>query len=191
MTTPMERIYLYVPPEEYVEVQAAGAAWDAVGKRWYIPEGAAADFARWLGGDADEAEFGVSSEQAFVVSAPTACLRCQAEIDVICLYCERGVDEEMGEVIERVTVFNVWDMEEGLRAQLGHWDFFRRSGGVEADAGTFANHCVHCGAVQDEQRLHSEPGDVFFSVTEAEPGSLTFTPLVGRVRMSGDFGFGV
>ena len=44
---------------------------------------------------------------------------------------------------------------------------------------TLANHCVHCGAVQEDYRLHSEPG------------SVAFTPLVGLVRMSGDFGFGV
>lgn len=190
--TLMERIYLYVAPEEYVQVRLAGAAWDGASKRWYVPaEAAATDFARWLGDDPDEVEFGIASNQAFVVSATTACVECLAEIEVICLYVERGFDEERGEAIERATVSNVWAMDEGLRAQVGNWSSYREIGGAEADARTFANHCVHCGAVQEDYRLHSEPGDVFFSVTEAEPGSLTFTPLMGVVRMSGDFAFGV
>jgi hypothetical protein len=154
-------------------------------------EAAATDFARWLGDDPDEVYFGIASNQAFVVSATTVCVECPAEIDVIGLYVEHGFDEERGEAIERVTVSNVWAMDEGLRAQVGNWSFYREIGGAEGDARTFANHCVHCGAVQEDYRLHSEPGDVFFSVTKAEPGSVVFTPLVGLVRMSGDFGFGV
>jgi len=86
-------------------------------------------------------------------------------------------------------VSNVWAMNEGLRTQLERHPFFKRIGGP--DAGTFANHCAHCGAVQEEYRLHSEPGDVFFSVMEAEPGSVTFTRLVGLEQLSGNFAFGV
>jgi hypothetical protein len=55
-----------------------------------------------------------------VVSATTVCVECPAEIDVIGLYVEHGFDEERGEAIERVTVSNVWTMDEGLRAQLGN-----------------------------------------------------------------------
>ena len=32
----MERIYLYVPREEYAEVKASGARWDDHSKRWYV-----------------------------------------------------------------------------------------------------------------------------------------------------------
>jgi hypothetical protein len=61
-----------------------------------LPEGAdAADFTRWLGGDAGDVEFGVSSDKALVVSAPMACLTCQPEIEVIALYYELGFDEDM------------------------------------------------------------------------------------------------
>jgi hypothetical protein len=83
-------------------------------------EAAATDFARWLGDDPDEVYFGIASNQAFVVSATTVCVECPAEIDVIGLYVEHGFDEERGEAIERVTVSNVWTMDEGLRAQLGN-----------------------------------------------------------------------
>jgi hypothetical protein len=34
--------------------------------------------------------------------------------------------------------------------------------------------------------LHSEPGDPFFNIPRAAPGSIKLTPLVGRIRLSGD-----
>jgi hypothetical protein len=34
----MDRIYLYVPPEEYAGVEAYGASWDEDAKCWYVPE---------------------------------------------------------------------------------------------------------------------------------------------------------
>jgi hypothetical protein len=35
----MDRIYLYVSPEEYPEVKASGASWDDASKSWYIGDG--------------------------------------------------------------------------------------------------------------------------------------------------------
>jgi hypothetical protein len=35
----MDRIYLFVSPEEYPEVKASGACWDESSKSWYIGEG--------------------------------------------------------------------------------------------------------------------------------------------------------
>lgn len=88
--------------------RAAGAEWDGNTKRWYVPETtAAADSARWLGDGLYEAEFGLSSEEAYVASAVTACTRCQADIEVIWLYYERGVNEEIGQAILRATLSNL------------------------------------------------------------------------------------
>jgi len=64
----MERIYLYVPPEEYAEVNASGACWDDHSKRWYVhQDGVSAALSRWLG-DGDDAQFGIDSEEAFVAT---------------------------------------------------------------------------------------------------------------------------
>jgi hypothetical protein len=42
------RIYLFVPPEEYAEVEALDACWDDASKRWYIDGGgASAAYSRW------------------------------------------------------------------------------------------------------------------------------------------------
>ncbi len=191
----MERIYLYVPPEEYAEVKALGARWDNASKRWYTEDDPGSPaWARWLGDDADpgvEPAFVVSSEEAFVASARIPCVACREEIEVICIYCESGTDMEMDEPMAQVTLSNLWAMDSALTTQLERWPFFKNTAGLESDACYFANHCPHCGAVQEDYLLHSEPGEVFFCIPRAEPGSLMLTPLVGRIRASGDISFGV
>jgi hypothetical protein len=63
--------------------------------------------------------------------------------------------------------------------------------GVDTEDGYFANHCPHCGALQEDYLLHAEPGDVFFGLSRAESWSIEFTPLVGRIQLSGDSSFAV
>jgi hypothetical protein len=41
---------------------------------------------------------------------------------------------------------------------------FREVCAEGAESGCFANHCPHCGSVQDDLYLHSEPGDAFFHI---------------------------
>jgi hypothetical protein len=192
----MERTYLYVPPEEYAEVKASGACWDDASKRWYTGEDPLPPtLLRWRGDDAagenEAAEFTVTSDEGFVAAAHVVCLTCQEMIEVICIYCENGFEAEMGEMMEQVTLSNVWALDSALAAQLERWRQFKPVAGSEGDDGYFANHCPHCGAVQEDYLLHAEPGDVFFCIPEAEPGTVELTALVGRIRLSGDTSFGV
>jgi len=185
----MDRIYLYVPPEEYAEVKASGAFWDDESKRWYVPQGPVpASLSRWLG-EEDDAQFGIESDEAFVAAAHIACSNCRETIEVLCIYCHSGRDLETGEALERFTLSNISSLDSALAAMLEPRGFF--STAADPKDGYFANHCSHCGAVREDYLLHSEPGDVFFSVAEAEPGSIEFTPVQGRIRVSGDCGFGV
>jgi hypothetical protein len=192
LETPVERFYLYVPFEDYAEVKARGACWDEQSKCWYIQgEMAPQNFSPWLGEEGSEAPFGFTSDHAFVAAAQTACWKCRESIEVICIYCESGVDCEMDEPLAQFTVSNVWAMDAALTVQLERWPLFRQANGAGAENGCFANHCRHCGAMQEDYRLHDEPGDVFFSLPRAEPGSVELTPLEGPVQVSGDCGFGV
>ena len=185
----MDRIYLSVPPEEYREVQASGALWDDESKSWYIgEERAQASFARWLAVEAVEAPFGIVSEEAFVASAHCRCVNCRAEIEVICLFCDSGTDTEIGDPLSHFTVSNIWAMDDALAKALERWPHFR-SGTGEGSTNGFANHCPHCGAMQEDYLLHSEPGDVFFGIAPGRPAEVEFTRLHGRVRLSGDYGF--
>jgi len=191
----MERIYLYVPPEEYAEVKASGACWDDASKRWYTRgDPVSAALSRWLGDEGDlrdEAEFGVTCDAAFVAAARVACTTCRERIEVICIYCDSGTDEETGEVMTQVTLSNIWAMNGALSAQLARWPFLKKAVGSNSGDGCFANHCPHCGGVQEDYLLHAEPGDVFFCIPQAEPGSVQLTPLAGPIRLSGDTSFGV
>jgi Domain of unknown function (DUF5710) len=183
----MERIFLYVPPEEYAEVKSSGACWDDASKRWYIPgEMASENFSQWLGDGEGEADFGITSDHAYVATAQTACAKCHEPIEVICIYCESGTDSEIGEPMTQFTLSNIWAMDSALATQLEGWLGFKKGIVVDTGEGYFANHCPHCGALQQDYLLHAEPGDVFFGLSRAESGSIEFTPLVGRIQLSGD-----
>jgi hypothetical protein len=191
----MDRIYLFVSPEEYPEVKASGACWDESSKSWYIGEGMEpARFSRWLGAGQDNAPLGIVSEEAFVAAARSACVRCGHDIEVVCIYCKSGVDTEIGDPIADFTVFDIWAMDGVLAKLIERWPCYRKGAGEDVEdaaKGSFANHCPHCGAMQADYLLHSEPGDVFFGLAMDTPGEVQFTALEGRVGMSGDYGFGV
>jgi len=188
----MDRIYLSVSPEEYPEIKASGACWDDASKSWYIGENMAPGmFSRWLGQEQVEAPFGIVSEEAFVASAHHSCARCRKDIEVICIYGESGVDTENGDPLSQFTVSNIWAMDDALGKLLQRWASFRPGAGEDSEAGNFANHCPHCGAMQEDYLLHSEPGDVFFGIARGRPGPVEFTPLEGRIQLSGDYGFEV
>lgn len=181
------RIFLFVPPEEYPEVKAAGATWDDVSKRWYVcEEDRSAKLSRWLGEEQSDPEYQIVSDRCFVASAESPCQKCGATIEVVCLYCEGGTDIETGEPLERFTVSNVTAVDENLARQLQGWPSFRRVTGEDENC-ELANHCPHCGAVQDEYLLHSEPDHVFFGLALHRP--LDLTPIEGVVRVSGEYSF--
>ena len=184
--TTADRTYLYVPPEEKAEVEALGARWDDKSKCWYIgSDQCTAGFSQWLPGATADEEFTITSDRAHVASTTVACWNCHAQIEAICIYCERGVASD--EPLIQFTVSHVWAMDSALVEQLKPWPFFVKL----EEEGSFANHCPHCNAVQDDMYLHSEPDQPFFSILNAPPGTIEFPPLVGRIQLSGDESFEV
>jgi hypothetical protein len=106
-------------------------------------------------------------------------------VEVICIHCESGIVSD--EPLEQFTVSDIWAMDSALARQLEPWGFFK---GIEGGSG-FANHCAHCGALQDDTYLHSEPDQPFFNIPRAAPGRIVLTALVGRVQLSGNESFEV
>jgi Domain of unknown function (DUF5710) len=188
----VQRTYLFVPPEEKADVQALGAHWDNESKRWYIDVShSETKFARWLP-DADIAQnddetFTIDSSEAYVAAATTACQNCNSNIQAICIYRESGTVLE--EPLTQFTVSNVWAVDDELARQLRFWPDFRKSGRPGNEV--FANHCPHCGSLQDDLYLHSETDQPFFDIPNAPLGSIRFTPLAGRIQLSGEEHFGL
>ncbi len=182
------RTYLFVPPEEKAEVEALGASWDAAAKSWYIAESdAPGKFSRWLHvapepDEADAESYTIVSHEACVVATTTSCQQCGANIDVICIHCFGGTVAEQS--LEQFTVSDIRDMDEALASQLALWPHFRKA--PEPD-GVFANYCTRCGEPQDDMLLHSEPEQPFFDVpTAIVSGAVSYTPLMGTIRLNGD-----
>jgi hypothetical protein len=186
----MDRTDLFVSPEEYAEVRALGACWDAAAACWYLD--AAMDprgFARWLPGrgaasDAGSGEregFTIRSNQAYVVSASGTCCRCRRQIEVLAIYCRRGTASR--ERLEQFTTQAIRAMAPALRRQLERWPCFR----FDAEQGCYASHCPHCGAPQDEAALHDEPDQPLFNIDPADTRTFRLVPLSGTVRFSADY----
>lgn len=186
----MERTYLYVPPEESAAVRSAGAHWDERLKCWYLDPGAdLARFAPWLGTDLQPADPSIVSDEACVAATTVPCGQCREPIEVICIHCRSGTAS--GEPLTQFTVVDVLAMDDALARQLTPWPGFRPIAASDRHGSRYANHCLHCGAEQDDRDLHEEPGDPFFDIPRAAPGSLRLIPLIGRVRLSGDEHFTV
>jgi hypothetical protein len=128
----------------------------------------------------------ILSDEAVVVSGRVKCWHCQADIEVICIYCQTGLID--GEATVDFSVSNVTRIDEALRLQLARWPKYQpmhRRGGQ----GCFANHCPSCQRPQDDFYLHFQPGGLFFSFQDPVAQELRIHALVGQVRLCGDEGF--
>jgi hypothetical protein len=131
-------------------------------------------------------QYRIVSDETVVVSGRVKCWHCQADIEVVCLYCQTGFID--GDATVDFSVSNVTRIDEALRLQLARWPKYHpvrsRSG-----QGCFANHCPSCERAQDDFYLHCQPGGLFFSFQAPGAGALMIYPLQGLVRLSGDEGF--
>ncbi|HTY48264.1 MAG TPA: hypothetical protein VMB48_01075 [Steroidobacteraceae bacterium] len=136
--------------------------------------------------DAQNVEFAIVSDHAYVVGVRASCWRCRAAIEVVSIYCDSGWI--LGEEQVGFLVSNVSAVDEPLRRQLLRWPQYRpeRSG---RDVAYFANHCPGCGCIQRDFFLHCQPGGPFFCLDDVPEGELQVWPLAGTVRLTGDEGF--
>ena len=134
------------------------------------------------GGDTD-GRFEISSTEAYVAATQALCWCCDANMEVICSYCATGID--LDQELTHFTISNIWSMDEALARQLAHWPNFKKGIGPVHGAPYFANHCPHCGALQEDSLLHDVPGDLFFPNPQSPPSACRLTPLAGPIRVSG------
>ncbi len=135
-----------------------------------------------LGASGDE-RLEITSTAAYVACTRTLCWNCDANIEIICIYCEEGVDVD--EPLTCFTVSNIWSMDDALACQLAPWPNFKRGVGPIHGAPYFANHCPHCDTLQEDFLLHDEPSDPFFPNHQSPPSACELTALAGPIRLSG------
>lgn len=133
--------------------------------------------------DYDDAEFTISSDDAYVAAVTIACHRCRRPFEAICIFCRSGTC--FGEPLQDFTIANLQRVDATLATGLGAWPHFHSMGSSE-QPGEFANHCPNCGAVHEDHLLHDEPQDPFFDIAHASPGRIRLTPLRGPIQLSGD-----
>ena len=105
---------------------------------------------------------------------------------------ESLTDGEWQTVEANAFIFYVGGLPDAVSQLLAeHSAEFHLTRGTDPAETHWANHCPHCGAMQADYRLHSEPGDVFFGLSMDAPGAVEFTALEGRLCLSGDYGFRV
>jgi hypothetical protein len=181
----LSRTYLNVPFEDVELVRSLGARKDLDRMCWYLDTGQdAAAFSKWLeDAESEEEGFVIASDAAFVAVSRVSCWKCHEDTQIICIFCDSGA--VLGEPLERFTVREVWEVDDALREQLRRWPEFHP---VVTD-GCFANHCQHCGAVQDDMDLHSEPDQPFFNIPADESGTVQLIPISGMVQLSGSESF--
>jgi hypothetical protein len=182
----LNRTYLYVSFEDDEQVRSLGAHRDTERMCWYLEPGQdPGPFARWLEGDEPDEGYLITSDAAFVAASWVKCCQCDTRTEVICIFCDLGVVS--GEPLEQFTVSHIWKVDDVLREQLARWPDFHPVGSGEG----FANHCQHCGAVQDDMELHSEPDQPFFNIPRDESGRVRLIPVSGVVQLSGSESFEV
>jgi len=134
-----------------------------------------------------DSDFRILSDEAAVVSGRVKCWNCQADVEVICVYCQTGFVD--GEAMLDFSVSNVSHIDESLRLQLAGWPGFHPMRIRRDSRGPFANHCPGCAKPQDDFYLHCQPGGIFFSFQDPIAQELQIHALQGGVRLSGDEGF--
>ncbi len=134
-----------------------------------------------------DSDFRILSDEAAVVSGRVKCWNCQADVEVICVYCQTGFVD--GEAMLDFSVSNVSHIDESLRLQLARWPGFHPMRIRRDSRGPFANHCPGCAKPQDDFYLHCQPGGIFFSFQDPIAQELQIHALQGGVRLSGDEGF--
>jgi hypothetical protein len=129
----------------------------------------------------DGEHFDIESSEVFVASATSSCLACCRSIEVFCLYCRTARIADEG--CELLRLQCLWAVDKALARQLRRWPTYRWN----AQQGRFLNHCCHCGAAQEEERLHEEPGQPFYALSGEATEGVCLQALLGRVRLSGDY----
>jgi len=173
-------IPLNIPEKHAEEAKQAGAIYDPDVQIWYAPSVEIFQkLSRW-------AYDGYSAIllTPLIMTAKRKCWKCQADTTVVCPVAEKFLlpDEETEyswELCEYFTSFSdVTKISPKLLKTIQeHFPSYKWGTSSVVPDGYYANHCTHCGAIQGDFYLHSEPDSPFFAHTPEETSQVTLVPV--------------
>lgn len=176
-----------VPYSDKDIAKSKGAFWDVEQKIWYIPNHKDInDFQQWI----DKSKVSVIIKSPISIALnKTDCYKCGNKTAVISLASNNfyylNTDENEDEKWFRADVLTFFSMlvfiDNELASKINRlFPKYKIAYSKTAESSYWANHCEHCGALQGDFFLHSEPGGAFFPLEIEEYEQLTFITISSK-----------
>nr|WP_199156150.1 DUF5710 domain-containing protein [Pedobacter sp. ASV2] len=165
-------IRINVPFSEKDIAKSKGAFWDKEEKTWFVPNHKDLnDFMRWL----DNNQISIIVNSPFYIAENRRdCYKCGQTTPVIALAAEKYYtleqqDYDDGEDFEEWMFcddFSFFSMPTYLNKEVTSllnekYPFYKLGYSRTVGGKYWANHCIHCNALQGDFHMHSEPGGEF------------------------------
>lgn len=179
----MDKTYLFVPEYAREEAKELGARFDEDAQAFFVPEGAdASAFEQW-------------KVQSFVylVFGTTTCWKCRKEIESVAIgvpysdelmpFSEEDADDGLYPHFDAsaynavALVPRVSCLPAEIRAYLEERCCYTKMVSEAGDAVQLSNRCPHCGIVQNDRPLFTEPNGLFLPLSEKKIERLTFVKV--------------
>lgn len=211
---------LTVPFGEKDEAKALGARWDATGKTWYVPDGVdLAPFHRWKQSvqgsgpptpkpapkpaPAPPPTFQgapqVKASSFAIARSEQTCFKCKKPTQVYAVALLRGYEQLEDDeadipayqaVQDRAFLAFPRQLDPQTLSQFARLAPNFRYATTSTAGDYLANHCGHCGVVQGDFFLHSEPGGAFFPETQAAAARIVMQHCAIPLEAEADVGWG-
>ena len=185
-----------VPYSDKDSAKSKGAFWDVEQKTWFVPDHKDInDFQQWIN----------KSKVSVIIKSPVSialnssdCYKCANKTAVISLASNNfyylNTDENEDEKWFRADGLSFFSMPVFIENEIAGkikrlFPNYKIAYSKTAESSYWANHCEHCGALQGDFFLHSEPGGAFFPLEIEEYEQLTFITVPSKfdVEIDADY----
>jgi hypothetical protein len=182
-----------VPYSDKDVAKSKGAFWDVEQKTWFVPDHKDInDFHQWI--DRSKVSVVIKSPVSIALNS-SDCYKCANKTAVIALASNNfyylSTDENEDEKWFRADGLSFFSMpifiENELVGNINRlFPNYKIAYSKTAESSYWANHCEHCGALQGDFFLHSEPGGAFFPLEIEEYEKLTFITVPSKFDVEVD-----
>ena len=185
-----------VPYSDKDSAKSKGAFWDVEQKTWFVPDHKDInDFQHWI--DKSKVSVIIKSPVSIALNS-SDCYKCANKTAVISLASNNfyylNTDENEDEKWFRADGLSFFSMPVFIENEIAGkikrlFPNYKIAYSKTAESSYWANHCEHCGALQGDFFLHSEPGGAFFPLEIEEYEQLTFITVPSKfdVEIDADY----